>query len=312
MVYFKLIRWKNLLILFFTQVLMKFFIINPVLQIKDIETTLSIPVFLLICISTVLLAGAGYVINDIFDVEIDSVNKPIDKFIGRKISLKKAWHFYWILNSTGILLGLISGILIDFINFVFVHIFSAILLWFYSSRYKKVPLAGNIIIAFLAAFSLFMLWAAEMLNGELLFGPYYKPPLLGNILVMGYISFAFITNLLREIVKDMEDLKGDKAYGCRTLPIVYGIKASCRVSLSIAVVVFAMTIIAQILMAGLGWYLMLGYFVLLIQMPLILLFILLSRASAKRHFDLISKLVKLIMITGVGSMLMVYYSLELV
>lgn len=299
------------MIIIFTQVLMKFFIINPLLQLKNIESSLSLHVFTLICLSTVLIAAAGYVINDIFDVEIDSVNKPTGKIVGEQISAAKARHLYWILNSMGIAVGLVSGILIDFINFVFIHIFSAILLWFYSYRYKRIPLAGNIIISFLSAFSLFMLWAGEMLNGDMLFGPYYKPPLLGNILVLGYISFAFTTNLLREIIKDMEDVQGDKAFGCRTLPIVYGLKVSRRVSMVLTALILVMTVLAQVLMGSLGWYAMLGYFVLLVQLPLILLLILLIKASAKRHFDLISKLIKLIMITGVGSMIMVYYSLEI-
>jgi len=311
MVYLKLIRWKNLVIIIFTQVLMKFFVINPVLQLKNIESSLSLHVFTLICLSTILIAAAGYVINDIFDVEIDSVNKPFGKIVGKQVSVAKAMYLYWILNSAGVFLGLVSGVLIDYINFVFIHIFSAVLLWFYSYRYKRVPLAGNIIISFLSAFSLFLLWAGEMLNGDMLFGTYYKPPLLGNILALGYISFAFMTNLIREIIKDMEDVQGDNAFGCRTLPIVYGLTVSRRVSLVLTALVFIMTVIAQVLMGSLGWYAMFGYFVLLVQLPLIVLFVLLKKASGKKHFDRITKFVKLIMITGVGSMIMVYYSLEI-
>jgi len=309
MIYFKLIRWKNLLIIICTQILMKFFIIDPVFEINGIEERLSITMFGLLSLSTVLIAGAGYIINDIFDVNIDEVNKPSDKIVGNQISLIKTWRFYWLLNISGVIAGFIAGVLLDYVNFVFVYIFSALLLWFYSSFFKKMPLIGNLVIASLSGISFYLLWFAELLNGDFVFSPYYDPPIIGAALVVGYTAFAFIINFLREIVKDIEDLEGDKTFGCRTLPVVYGVKFSRRVALLIAMVVFLMTVVSQYFMGIVGWSLMFGYFILLIQVPLVLLIVLLARAKTKKQFDYVSKLTKLVMVTGVGSVLMAYYSM---
>lgn len=309
MVYLKLVRWKNLLIIICTQILIKFFIIDPVLEINGIDEQLSIAMFGLLSFSTVLIAGAGYIINDIFDVNIDEVNKPADKMVGKQISLIKTWRFYWILNISGIIAGFVTGILLNYVNFVYIYIFSALLLWFYSSAFKKMPLIGNLAIAFLSGISFYLLWIAELLNEGILFSPYYDPPIMGTALVIGYTAFAFVINLLREIVKDIEDLEGDKTYGCRTLPVVYGVKFSRRVALLIAGVVFLMTLVSQYFMGIADWYLMIGYFILLIQFPLGGLIVLLVRAKTKKQFDYVSKLTKLVMVTGVGSILMAYYSM---
>lgn len=309
MVYLKLVRWKNLLIIICTQILIKFFIIDPVLEINGIDEQLSIAMFGLLSLSTVLIAGAGYIINDIFDVNIDEVNKPADKMVGKQISLVRAQRFYWLLNISGIIAGFIAGILLDYVNFVFIYILSSLLLWFYSSAFKKMPLIGNLAIAFLSGISFYLLWIAELLNEGILFTPYYDPPIMGTALVIGYTAFAFVINLLREIVKDIEDLEGDKTYGCRTLPVVYGVKVTRRVALLIATVVFLMTLVSQYFMSIAEWYLMFGYFVLLIQVPLVFLIVMLVRAKTKKQFDYVSKFTKLVMITGVGSILMAYYSM---
>lgn len=301
MVYLKLVRWKNLVIIVFTQVLMKYFIIDPVMATHGIDETLPGWVFGLLSLSTILIAGAGYVINDIFDVQIDQVNKPADKIIGKDISATRAERFYWFLTAMGLLGGFVTAVIIDYINFVFIYILTALLLWFYSSTLKKLPVIGNLVIAFLSALSFYLLWLAELIDGGFLFGP-YDSPILGSILAWGYTAFAFVINILREIIKDIEDLEGDKYFGGRTLPVVIGVQATRYVALVIAFFVFLMTIGAQYLMGLAEWYVMFGYFVILIQVPLIMLMVLLSKAWHKKQFDNITKLTKLVMVTGVASM----------
>lgn len=228
--------------------------------------------------------------------------------IGKYISAAKAERFYWILTSVGILTGFIAGVIIDYINFVFIYILTALLLWFYSSSLKKLPVVGNLVIAFLSALSFYLLWLAELIDGNFLSGP-YDAPMTGSLLVGGYTAFAFIINVLREIIKDIEDLEGDKYFGGRTLPVIIGVQATRYVAAGIAVFVFLMTVGAQYLMGIAGWYVMFGYFVILIQLPLVILMILLSKAGEKRQFDNITKLTKLVMITGVVSMPVACYSM---
>ena len=301
MVYLKLVRWKNLVIIVFTQVLMKYFIIEPVMATHGIDETLPGWVFGLLSLSTILIAGAGYVINDIFDVQIDQVNKPADKMIGKDISATRAERFYWFLTAMGLLGGFVTAVIIDYINFVFIYFLTALLLWFYSSTLKKLPVIGNLVIAFLSALSFYLLWLAELIDGGFLFGPYESPE-LGSLLVWGYTAFAFVINILREVIKDIEDLEGDKYFGGRTLPIVIGVQATRYVALGIAFFVFLMTVGAQYLMGLAEWYVMFGYFVILIQVPLVILMVLLSKAWQKKQFDNIAKLTKLVMVTGVASM----------
>ncbi|MCF8232524.1 MAG: geranylgeranylglycerol-phosphate geranylgeranyltransferase [Bacteroidales bacterium] len=297
-----------MIIIVFTQVLLKYFIIDPLMVSHGINETLPGWVFGLLSLSTILIAGGGYVINDVFDVKIDQVNKPADKMVGKYISATKAENFYWTLTAAGILTGFMAGVIIDYINFVFIYILTALLLWFYSSSLKKLPVVGNLVIAFLSALSFYLVWLAELFYGNFLSGP-YDAPVIGSILVWGYTAFAFIINILREIIKDIEDLEGDKYFGGRTLPVIIGVQATRYIAIGIAVFVFLMSIGAQYLMGIAGWYVMFGYFVILIQLPLVILMIILSKAGQKRHFDNITKLTKLVMITGVVSMPVACYSI---
>lgn len=310
MTYLKLVRWKNLLIIILTQVMLKYFIINPLMNTYGVSNPLPGLVFWILCLSTIFIAGAGYVINDIFDIQIDAVNKPSDKMIGKLISLEKARRFYWLINGAGLLTGLIIGILIDYINFVFIHLASAILLWYYSSYFKHKPLLGNILIAFLSAFSFYLLWMAELIHGDYLYGPYSLPANV-SALVWGYTAFAFVMNILREIVKDIEDMDGDRAFGCRTLPLVFGANTARTAAVSVAMLIFVMTVVALVLMAKTGWFVLFGYFVLLIQLPLLWLTFRLVKARQKQHFHYVSGMIKLVMLTGVASMAVVYYTMKM-
>ena len=159
---------------------------------------------LLISISTVLIAAAGYIINDYYDVKIDFVNKPervvVDKLLKRRVVM--AAHS--ILNFAGIGIGFLVSFKIALINFL-----SALLLWLYSNHLKRLPFVGNVAVALLTGAAL------------LVIAIYYQKNMF---LVLVYAIFAFSITLIREIIKDIEDVKGDTVFGCRTLPVIWGIR----------------------------------------------------------------------------------------
>ncbi len=183
-----------------TQYMTRIFLIGPVNDWKSILVESSI---FLIVLSTVLIAAAGYVINDYFDVKIDLINKPDRVIIGRYLKRRVAMTTHQIFNVLGCLIGFWVN------KWVFlVSLSSVTLLWLYASYFKKRPFIGNFIVSLLTGLSLIILTV---------YYPQNRP------LVILYAMFAFGISLIREIIKDMEDVRGDASHGCRTLPIVWGI-----------------------------------------------------------------------------------------
>lgn len=196
MPFLQLIRWKNLLIVAMTQILVRYSLIfdTPQHGVKH---------FTLLVVTTLLIAAGGYIINDYFDVKIDRINKPHKVWIGKTISRRSALLVHQLFSAAGILLAFLIGW-----KAVLINVLSVWLLWFYASGFKKKPFIGNFVVALLTA-----LVIAEI---ALVYDP-------SNRLIYMYAVFAFFINLIREIIKDMEDMKGDEAHGAKTIPILYGI-----------------------------------------------------------------------------------------
>lgn len=178
--------------------------------------------FLILLIGTALIAAAGNIINDIFDVSIDVINKPRRVSIGRLISLRNAWEFYFLFNGIALLGTLFWGN-VELMVFFCVAIF---LLYFYSYQWKRKPLIGNLVIAFLCALVVLEYWwiAKATLTG------YWQSILLN------YAGFAFLSTLARELIKDVEDMEGDCTAGCQTFVIQLGKPITKRVVIGILIV----------------------------------------------------------------------------
>ena len=276
--FLRLVRWPNLLILALMQYLTRLFLIGPPENWHHIwqESTL-----LLITLSTVLIAAAGYIINDYFDVKIDLINKPRRVIIGRYLKRRVAMGAHQTLNVLGCLLALLVS------KWVFLlSVFSVTLLWFYSSYFKRKPLIGNLIVAFLSALSLLIL------------SIYYRK---NTDLVLLYAFFAFGISLVREIIKDMEDLRGDASHGCRTLPIVWGIRPTkLFVYLLVALFIAALFLSAHALQN-----LYLAWIFTFILLPIAWLIYRLVYADTRHEFAALSRLCKWIMLGGILSMIWV-------
>ena len=219
-----LFRPVNLVIVAVTQFLLEFLILIPALEKGGVAPILDMPHFFLLVLSTVLIAAGGYVINDIEDVDIDRINKPERQVVSRKISVRTAWIYYIGLFFIGLLISLYLAVYIDNLPLLAIYPGAWLLLFLYSRYFKKMPLIGNVTVAFFCAFTAGIVWFAER---EAYFNLQTKAPeifrSLTEVFVI-YMFFAFISTLYREIIKDLEDYRGDSENGCRTLPVVLGMQ----------------------------------------------------------------------------------------
>lgn len=234
---------------------------------------------LALSLSTVCVAAAGYIINDYYDVKIDLINKPERVVIGKSISRRYAILMHSGLSVVGVMIGAVLNWKIGVVNFL-----SAFLLWWYSNYLKRQPFVGNVAIGLLTGMSILVI--------ILLY------PFAGKTNIIIYATFAFFMTLVREIIKDIEDLKGDNTFGCKTLPILFGIRRTKQVvyllTMAFIVTVFAIHLNVEPLP--------MTYFVVLLFGPVAWLLIRLVRADTKRDFEHLSILCKVIMIFGVISM----------
>ncbi len=298
--FLKLIRLPNLLIIAASQALVRYCLIMPAYKTAfnytGIHPTHLTKIdFILLVFSTLLIAAAGNIINDVFDVRADKINKPGKNSIGKLISAEAAKKLYYIFSAIGIVLGLYLAFKIEKPVMGFINVFAAGSLWMYSSYYKKRLLIGNIIIGLLSALSLLTVG---------LFEPEFYPNITYLLI---YSGFAFALTLIREIIKDMEDLDGDERTQCKTLPVIAGIKKSKQV------VLFLITITG-----GMIGYILITYFygnkvisfwnlVALFEIPFLALSYLVITASEKKDFHFASTFIKIIMVLGVFSLFPFYY-----
>lgn len=310
--FFGLIRLPNLLMIAFTQLLMRYAVIIPMLKMNNLKAQQSTFEFLLLIISTVFIAAAGYIINDYFDVKIDRINKPkkvvLDKKINRKLAM--IWHF--LLTILGVLLGFYVSWKADFLSLGFIFPFCSLLLWVYSINYKRQLLIGNIIVSLLTALVPFMVFLYEIPNFEIssiiINTSMHLSPFLHIFLYITIFTvFAFLTSVIREIIKDSEDMEGDKAYGCKTVPIVLGLnKTKILISVLAAIMISILGFIQYRLMY---WEDKISFFYILIfiQIPLAYLLYYIWKAYEKKQFKQASLITKLIMLTGLLYAFVIYF-----
>ncbi|HLX94051.1 MAG TPA: geranylgeranylglycerol-phosphate geranylgeranyltransferase [Puia sp.] len=303
--FFRLVRWNNLIFIVLTQVLFYFFILLPGFSMRASKplNRISPFYFALLCLSSVLVAAAGYVINDYFDLNIDRVNKP-EKLVVEKI-IKRRWTiiWHWILSGLGVIIGSVISLKTRNPIFVLSLIACAILLWFYSTTFKRKLLVGNIIVSLLTAWVIMVLYFCEFRNSiflnpeeRLILSRLFKFSVI-------YSGFAFIISLVREVIKDIEDMEGDAAYNCHTMPIVWGVQGAKIFAATWLIVLICSLVVIQfyVLQYRLLWAEL--YCGLLIVFPLLKVLRDLYNATTVRDYHRLSIFIKLVMVTGVLSMI---------
>lgn len=271
--FLRLTRAWNLVIIVFAQYFTAYFLAKADV-LRDIN-------LFLLSLSTVLIAAGGYVINDYYDVKIDYVNNPDRVVIGKTIHRRFAILLHVALSVVGIFIGFFVSWKLAAAN-----VLSVSVLWFYSNLLKRLPFIGNFTVALLTGFSIAILLLLYTTNAGL---------------IIVYAVFSFFMTLIREIIKDMEDLKGDNTYGCKTLPIVWGIRKT-------KFVLYTITFVFSVSVAIINYVyvkLPMIYFVMLLFVPLAWLTARLVRADTKKDFGWLSSFCKVIMLLGILSMALI-------
>jgi 4-hydroxybenzoate polyprenyltransferase len=232
---------------------------------------------LFLCLGTLLITAAGYVINDYYDVKIDYVNKPERVVVGKFLQRRHILILHGTLNVLGILAGILVSWQVAVINFLAIG-----LLWLYSNQLKRLPLLGNLAVASLTGLSVFVVYV------------FYQESLF---LFVTYAFFAFFISLIREIIKDMEDVEGDKKFDCKTLPIAIGIRKSKLVVYTI-IIIFLVVVAFFMQQEPKFWWVFSGLAIMLSWLSR-RLFI----ADKSIDFARLSTLSKQIMILGLISMI---------
>lgn len=310
----RLIRWQNLLFIAITQALFHYCIAVPASRnpVSPLPVQLANELFWWLVAASVLIAGAGYIINDYFDINIDEVNKPEKMVVDKIIRRRYAILLHGLLSATGVIISMYVALQLKNPLIIIGNLLCVSLLWLYSTTYKRRLLIGNVLISLMTSWVILVLLLAELpgwLSAPQVAG--YEKTAIARLTRIGmlYAAFAFIISLIREVVKDMEDMEGDRRENCKTLPLVFGINAARVFAGTWLFILITVLVITQGYVLLFGWWLSALYIILLVAVPLGFIFRDLFRASVVSDYTRLSSRLKWVMLSGILSMLFfLYYS----
>ena len=292
--FFQLIRYKNLLMVLLTMILTKYALINSFIS----DPSLTSIDFIILSLSILFITAGGYIINDLYDIEADTINKPLKVYISKSISKKNAWFIYLLSSTLGVSLGIYLSIIknIDFLSFYFIG--TTLLLFLYSVLLKKLVFIGNLCISLLVALPIYLLYKFDSNNITISNILQY---FFLSIAIFYYMFFAFLTTMIREIIKDIEDINGDYIVKLKTLPILIGKTRARNISIFLSLV-----LLLFLFLVSSNYFISNKYFLGIIMLMLstvVVYFIFKSwNATTKKQFQYLSYLMKLIMFIGILSM----------
>lgn len=287
--FLQLIRYKNLLMLAFVQAIFW-------LSFNDnFSSTYDIVSFILLIQTTVLLAAAGNIINDFFDVETDRINKPNKVLVGKVISGKSTLLVYYILNLFGVVSGIVLAYIQDKIIYGLLFIIISLILYYYSKSFKKIALLGNFIISFFIALSIYFVYLFKSLHFN-----YSEFDNIFRNQILVYSLLAFLLNFIREIVKDIEDVDGDYSQNMKTLPILIGKKRTQTIIFYLTLIPF----IAIIMLISISKHtILIIYSLVSLIIPLGYFMYKIKDSKSKKEIHKLSTLLKIIMLLGILSII---------
>ncbi len=303
--FFKLIRYQNLLMLAFMQLIFRY----GFLKWQNIPLSLADWQYCLLVLSTVLIAAGGYVINDIFDQDTDSENKPSKTIIGKEISESMGYNIYVALTVAGVGIGFYLSNVIMKPSFATIFILIASLLYIYATSLKQILLVGNVIVAFLLSFSVVIIGIFDLYPATYE-GNQKEMGVLFSILI-DYAVFAFIINFIREITKDLEDVNGDYNQGMNTLPIILGVQRTAKVVFGLSFIpLFILLYYTNSYFASNNLYVTTIYSLLTLVGPLLYFTIKSWTATTKKDFHHLSLVLKIVLLFGILSISVIAYNIE--
>ncbi|UWX54624.1 geranylgeranylglycerol-phosphate geranylgeranyltransferase [Maribacter litopenaei] len=281
---FSVVRGYNLLIIILAQYLASIYILAPDLPLRQVVFDLNLFV---IVIASILVIAAGYIINNFYDAEKDLINKPRKTMLDRLVSQRFKLSTYFVLNFLAVFAA-------SYVSFRAVLFFSAYIfgIWLYSHKLKKIPFIGNFVSATLAITPFFAVFV------------YYKN---FETVIFVHAMFLFLLILARELVKDLENISGDVAQNYHTIPIIYGV----GVSKSLIAVLMLLTLIPALLLIfkfNVGY---MNYYFAGCILLFLLFLVILFKSRTRKHFLWLHNILKLVIVVGVFSILLINVDLVL-
>tara|TARA_B100001758_G_scaffold247574_1_gene265985 strand:+ start:10360 stop:11322 length:963 start_codon:yes stop_codon:yes gene_type:complete len=304
--FLSLIRLKNLLIILLIQLVIKIFLINTYLN----ESALNKIEFILYLLALITIIAAGYIINDIYDIETDKINKPETRIIEKKLKKDSALKTYYLLNFIGLFSGFYVAYQLNKLWLGVIFIYFIISLWRYSNQHKTTFLIGNLQVSFLTALSIINLALYDLVPLGIRVNDGSKIILL---IILFYALFAFIITLIREIIKDIEDIKGDRTIYANTLPIKLGKHKAKKITIILSLLpvlgiayfqYFQYSVINSTFSIDISYWGVSKFpiiYTLFIQLTFFLFIIKTKNAETKKEFHFVSTLCKVIMLLGILS-----------
>ncbi|MCF8245905.1 MAG: geranylgeranylglycerol-phosphate geranylgeranyltransferase [Saprospiraceae bacterium] len=292
--FFKLVRFPNLVIVALTQYLLQYLVLVPALREAGLTPILDAFHFFLLVLTTVLIAAGGYLINDLLDYESDLINKPDSVFVNRVFPKKMVEAFYYTIFLVGFAIAWHLAVYVKKLVLVQLYPAAFLLLYFYSKKLKKIPLWGNVTVALFCAFVAGVVLFAERQN----FAQMADEGGVVTVLFGGYLWFAFLSTLLREIVKDIEDMEGDARLGLQTLPLRFGENMAKKMGILVGVGLLLSLLVFVFWLWQRQEFLSAIFSLLVVTSLICYTLIILKKATTKADFSRVSFLSKMVMLSG--------------
>lgn len=292
------IRWKNVVIIALVMLLTKFVLFEKF----ELNVALDSIHYALLTISTICVAIAGYIINDIHDIKADRINKPDRIYVGKKISRVSAYNLFIAFNAAGLLLGMYLSYHVRHTSYFILYVITSLLLYQYARQLKKKFLVGNLIVSFAVFLSIILPAVFDLLPVTSKLNEQVQ--MTAFRLVALFALFGFFLTLVREIVKDMEDLKGDLEMDVRSLPVVLGTSKTKAIVVGITLLLFLAVLFFAYMLMDFDLYasVYLGAFV---AIPLLYFVYVLWKASDKEELHKSSSILKVVMLLGILTILLI-------
>jgi 4-hydroxybenzoate polyprenyltransferase len=304
-----LIRLPNIIIIALTMYGFRYFVIGPYYGMSGTDFQMDGSAYGLMVMVTMLIAITGYVINDFYDLGIDRLNRPERPSADGTFSPVQ-------LKTIAVSLSLISIAGTVWFSFrlhtslpLLPFSLALITVWWYAIHLKKSFLWGNIAVAFMSSFTLGMAWLFEWYSLARSGVELYEIKPITQI-TGGIVVFAFLLSLMREIIKDAEDIEGDSAFQCKTLPIAIGLHSTRKVLIILTFILLALLVLAQFHLNSMNFPMVIIWLLLFVEVPSLLLIFLLFRAETKKDFHRLSTFVKWMMVGGISSMAMIWLNFK--
>ena len=296
--YLTFFRWKNILMILLIQYLFKYFLFKKF----DIQVSLDDIHFALLAFSTAFIAIAGYIVNDMHDVKADIINKPEKLFVDKKITRITAQYLFIGFNAVGLLLGMYLSYYVGNTSYFIIYVLTSLLLYQYAKYLKKNILIGNLIVSSVVLFCILMVAVFDVAPATNYYNISAQQDVLVIFLLIGI--FGFLLTFLREVVKDIEDIEGDKAIEAKSFPIVLGVKKTRSILVTV-------TVLTLISLGYLSYFVFeksnyLSYYLIaLVCLPLLYFVFKLTKAETKTDFHQLSGMLKIIMLLGIFSIMLI-------